>query len=566
MKNLFTIFMLVFLGNSAFSQSWTINYCSSAPNLNLGSNSYGPMNTVATANATNRTAVIYPSSQLTGIAGKEFSIMYFYKVTLPAMLGSSANFKLYLAETTATDWGTAALDWATATSTATKVFDGDPQPIADGTAGWKGFNFSTLFTYSGTKNLAVFMEYTNPSASNSFTWAYEYTASCISTTNNNTTKYVNNTTGTPGTSLSSANYRRPYIGFTWTGACSSAVSVLATTNVTANSATINWSAGNPAPSNGYSYYYSTSNTTPTSSTTPSGTVGAGITTADISGLIEATKYYFWIRPECGSNSGDWSAMGSFNTSCLSTALPWTENFDSYTAAVGNLPPCWAQQAAATGNAQYSIANAATHTYNDPKSAPNYVTIYYHNNVEYYLWTPGFSMTANSTYKLKFSWAGDGVSGWSGKVYANNAQNPTGATTLNTFVTPSTTTSATYKDVSVDFTPSTTGVYYFGIGTNSTTTSPWWLGFDDFSVTDNVLATNNSNLDQAVQIFPNPTKDVLNVKGMIPTEVSIFTADGRTVPVKFEGSVIDTKNLSAGNYVIQMKDKNGNTTTKRFIKK
>jgi hypothetical protein len=42
----------------------------------------------------------------------------------------------------------------------------------------------------------------------------------VVTTNNNTAKYINNTTGGLGASLSNTNYRRPFISFSHTS-CSS---------------------------------------------------------------------------------------------------------------------------------------------------------------------------------------------------------------------------------------------------------------------------------------------------------------------------------------------------------
>jgi hypothetical protein len=64
----------------------------------------------------------------------------------------------------------------------------------------------------------VLMEYTNTGNTVNTTWEYEYTSPCVVTTNNNTTKYINNTTGGLGASLSNTNYRRPFISFSHTSA------------------------------------------------------------------------------------------------------------------------------------------------------------------------------------------------------------------------------------------------------------------------------------------------------------------------------------------------------------
>lgn len=85
------------------------------------------------------------------------------------------------------------------------------------------------------------------------------------------------------------------------------------------SATIAWDAATPAPVNGYDYYLSTSSTAPTIATTPTGSVGAGITSVSLTGLLTGTKYYVWVRSNCGGGNGysNWSVVTYFNTpSCV----------------------------------------------------------------------------------------------------------------------------------------------------------------------------------------------------------------------------------------------------------
>ena len=70
----------------------------------------------------------------------------------------------------------------------------------------------------------------------------------------------------------------------------------------------------------------------------------------------------------------------------------------------------------------------------------------------------------------------------------------------------------------------------------------------------------------VEIYPNPTSDVLNVKGMTPASVKVFAMDGKAVPVAFDGSIINMHKLPAGAYIVQITDKEGNTVSKRIVKK
>jgi hypothetical protein len=87
-------------------------------------------------------------------------------------------------------------------------------------------------------------------------------------------------------------------------------------SVTNNSANVTWTASVPPPSAGYQYYYSTSPTPPTAGTTPSGSVGAGVTSTTITGLTASTFYYLWVRGFCGGvDRSIWSEVQTFTTEC-----------------------------------------------------------------------------------------------------------------------------------------------------------------------------------------------------------------------------------------------------------
>ncbi|MDV6169968.1 T9SS type A sorting domain-containing protein [Flavobacterium sp. DG1-102-2] len=84
----------------------------------------------------------------------------------------------------------------------------------------------------------------------------------------------------------------------------------ATTNITKNSATINWNAPTLGVPTGYQYVVSTSNTTPVAA----GTAVTG-TTANVTSLAPLTTYYVFVRTACGSDFSDWSLSGTFGTLC-----------------------------------------------------------------------------------------------------------------------------------------------------------------------------------------------------------------------------------------------------------
>ncbi len=195
-----------------------------------------------------------------------------------------------------------------------------------------------------------------------------------------------------------------------------------------------------------------------------------------------TKYYYTVNAVTATSSSASCTERNFTTQCAAITAPWTENFDGLTT-VGSavLPSCWATN----GGTNFASATASGNTYNDPKSAPNYVTIYYPTTASY-LWTPLTTLTANQSYDFSFYWVGDGLAGWQNEVLVNNIQAATGATSLTTFITPTQTTtgggnSTNYTKVTVTFVPTATGNYTFGIKGYVTTTAPYYMGFDDFSL-------------------------------------------------------------------------------------
>jgi hypothetical protein len=92
--------------------------------------------------------------------------------------------------------------------------------------------------------------------------------------------------------------------------------LLVYSSVATTTATISWTASSSSPSGGYDYYLSTSSTTPTGSSTPTGSVGSGVVTTNLSSLIGSTLYYYWVRSNCGSSTYSTWVGSSFTTLIL----------------------------------------------------------------------------------------------------------------------------------------------------------------------------------------------------------------------------------------------------------
>ncbi len=251
-----------------------------------------------------------------------------------------------------------------------------------------------------------------------------------------------------------------------------APTALAGSNMTATSADLNWTASTSNPANGYQWEVRTSGAGGSGATglTDNGTTAAGITTASTSALAAQTTYTLYVRSDCNGDFSPWAASSSFTTLCSSTPLPWTENFDALT--VPNLPLCWTNEVGL-----WVLANAASDTYTDPRSTPNYLRTRY--GAADYIWSPAFDLTATTSYDYAFWYATDGLSGWTTvEVYVNTTPSSVGATLLGPALSGPTNTA--YQQLQRSFVPTSTDTYYFGIHVVSNFT-PWYIAFDDFSM-------------------------------------------------------------------------------------
>ncbi len=205
----------------------------------------------------------------------------------------------------------------------------------------------------------------------------------------------------------------------------------------------------------------------------------GTNPASFTTIVNGNIWFRLVDTCTNSNQFAVSNVINVNTQTAYTT-PWSENFDAMTTlGAGILPSCWLN---VTGTNAFTSANAASNTYNDPLSAPNYVTVYYPYTTGSYLWTPAFQLTAGTSYDFSFYFAGDATAGWVGDVFYNTSQSATGATALGaSFVTALTTTVKTYNQVTRTFTPTSSGVYYFGIKAFASTSAPYYMGFDDFKL-------------------------------------------------------------------------------------
>lgn len=101
--------------------------------------------------------------------------------------------------------------------------------------------------------------------------------------------------------------------------CAGSVSNVTVSPVGTTTATVSWTAATPAPAQGYEYYVTTVGTIPTVGQAPTGTVAAGVTTVNLTGLTNNTYYMVYIRTKCGGgagNQGVWVGPTGFTTGVI----------------------------------------------------------------------------------------------------------------------------------------------------------------------------------------------------------------------------------------------------------
>lgn len=89
---------------------------------------------------------------------------------------------------------------------------------------------------------------------------------------------------------------------------------------------------------------------------------------------------------------------------------------------------------------------------------------------------------------------------------------------------------------------------------------------DLEITCNQTTNVIETLEEQISLYPNPSQDIINVKGVNfnNAEVNIIDASGRNVTAQttLNQTTIDVSNLTSGSYILSV-NLNGETANKRF---
>ncbi|OYQ41983.1 fibronectin type III domain-containing protein [Flavobacterium aurantiibacter] len=384
-------------------------------------------------------------------------------------------------------------------------------------------------------------------------------------------------------------------------------SVTAPTNVTFNSATLNWS-NSATPSNGYQIYYSTSSVPPTASTVPQETA-TGLTKT-ITSLSASTTYYYWIRANCGANFSNWTSTSSFTTAA-DTTCPTPFNLQ-----VSELGPIsatlnWQIQndSGYTFDVLVRLNNVAPTINTTPSFNINSNSAFYAgNNIEpnktYYWWVRTNCGATKSPWVAGGSFTTPIPTNCSQAFYFQYPQETVVPTCNNTsqiveefaitgdfsVLTASANRQYTFSTtIATDFI-TISNANNTAVLASGTTPLVWLSGnysgniryvvhenslcaTDTSFRTKSVSCTTNLSIEavdyEVFKLFPNPTTDLVTIMSDKTIEsINIYNQIGQLLAVfqpNNSETVFSTSSYAAGIYFVEVKTENG-TLTSRLLKK
>ncbi|WP_027384572.1 M4 family metallopeptidase [Epilithonimonas caeni] len=176
-------------------------------------------------------------------------------------------------------------------------------------------------------------------------------------------------------------------------------------------------------------------------------------------------------------------------------------------------------------------------------------------------TPQWSGTTYPLrYRLYIDYNNNGVFTDTGETAWSQTTATSAATVTGTFTIPATATTGRVRirvQAAYSQTPTSCATINYG-------------QVEDYSIDiHDLLTVSETNNKDGISIYPNPVKDVLNIKSNESGDSTyrIFNTAGQSVANgKSVDNKIDVNKLSTGNYIIELVNKKGEKSTQKFIKK
>lgn len=309
---------------------------------------------------------------------------------------------------------------------------------------------------------------------------------------------------------------------------------LATSAITANSATLSWAAPSSAPASGYEYTYTTTNTAPTGN----GTSVSG-TSVTIPLPSPSTTYYLWVRSNCTATSTSVWVGATVNTKAVNDEC----------------------------SAPMAITPGATFTAN-PVTAT----------------TVGATSTTDATATHTCQSTGYNDTWYSVVVPASGSltietQSATGSSVSDTVLGVYTGSCGSLTQIACDDDSSSDGLFSLVTLTGQTPGATLLIGVWNYSSSssgqfriaayDASLSTSDISVaKKEVKVYPNPFSDIINISEFKDIKtVKVTDVAGRTLrTIENPTQEINLSSLNSGLYLITMYFKDGSQHTVKTIKK
>ena len=203
----------------------------------------------------------------------------------------------------------------------------------------------------------------------------------------------------------------------------------------------------------------------------------GTPTVTLNGLTPNTSYEFYVTAICSDDDQSFRiGPVSFITSCVPSAVPFVEGFETGYTDQSEVAGCWSQTSI-TGTDKWT-ANNSLNTYNRTPRTGNWNAYLKYGNEDWMFYP--LELEGGTPYELRFYARQDGNNGDNASIMASfgTVNSPAGMT--NPIVPSTPLVNGDYQELSGFFTPTTSGVYFIGIK-GKINGSPWYISLDDISV-------------------------------------------------------------------------------------
>ena len=186
----------------------------------------------------------------------------------------------------------------------------------------------------------------------------------------------------------------------------------------------------------------------------------------------------------------------------------------------------------------------------------------------WLITKCIDLDVSKSYKVSYYYKVEDGTYYSEGLTVNIGTAPTSAAQTTSIATNANLTNTSYLQGESVFTVPSTGTYYLGFQCNSAA-NMYNLYLDDINITD-VTGINETSYSANVNVFPNPTKNILNISSTENISVvKIINVFGQLVysnNINSNHTVINTSGFAEGIYYIQMQTAKGTVTKNMTVQK